>query len=88
MLGDKHPLKKILKKIKDNTQNILSPGQLFEEMGFSYYGPIDGHDINPQQVLSNLKLNQVLNYSTSLQKKWGYKIAEMDLAQIPWSHSI
>ena len=38
-------LKKNIKKIKDNTQNILSPGQLFEEMGFSYYGPIDGHDI-------------------------------------------
>ena len=56
LLGDKHPLKNI-KKIKDNTQNILSPGQLFEEMGFSYYGPIDGHNIKSlNKVLNNLKL--------------------------------
>ena len=80
LLGDKHPLKKILKKIKDNTQNILSPGQLFEEMGFSYYGPIDGHDIKSlNKVLSNLKLKsgpQLLHIITKKGK--GYKIAEMD----------
>ena len=80
LLGDKHPLKKILKKIKDNTQNILSPGQLFEEMGFSYYGPIDGHDIKSlNKVLNNLKLKsgpQLLHIITKKGK--GYKIAEMD----------
>ncbi len=80
LLGDKHPLKKILKKIKDNTQNILSPGQLFEEMGFSYYGPIDGHDIKSlNTVLSNLKHKsgpQLLHIITKKGK--GYKIAEMD----------
>ena len=80
LLGDKHPLKKILKKIKDNTQNILSPGQLFEEMGFSYYGPIDGHDIKSlNKVLNNLKLKsgpQLLHIITKKGK--GYKIAEMN----------
>ena len=44
-LDEKNPIKKIAKAIKDNTQNILTPGHLFEEIGFSYYGPIDGHDI-------------------------------------------
>lgn len=80
LLGDKHPLKKILKKIKDNTQNILSPGQLFEEMGFSYYGPIDGHDIKSlNKVMNNLKLKsgpQLLHIITKKGK--GYKIAEMN----------
>ena len=45
-LSDEHPIKKIIKKIKDNAQNLLSPGHLFEEIGFRYYGPIDGHDIS------------------------------------------
>ncbi|MEL0172803.1 MAG: 1-deoxy-D-xylulose-5-phosphate synthase [Gammaproteobacteria bacterium] len=80
LLGDKHHLKKILKKNKDKTQNILSPGQLFEEMGFSYYGPIDGHDIKSlNKVLNNLKLKsgpQLLHIITKKGK--GYKIAEMD----------
>ena len=70
MLGDKHPLKKILKKIKDNTQNILSPGQLFEEMGFNYYGPIDGHDIKSlNKVLNNLKLKSGPQLLHIVQKK-------------------
>ena len=56
LLSDMHPIKKIIKKIKDNAQNILSPGHLFEEIGFSYYGPIDGHDISSlNKVLDNLK---------------------------------
>lgn len=80
LLGDSHPLKKILKKIKDNTQNILSPGQLFEEMGFSYYGPIDGHDIKSlNKVMNNLKHKsgpQLLHIITKKGK--GYKIAEMN----------
>ena len=45
-LNETSPLKKLARKIKANAQNILSPGQLFEELGFSYYGPTDGHDID------------------------------------------
>ena len=55
-LSDEHPIKKIIKKIKDNAQNLLSPGHLFEEIGFRYYGPIDGHDISSlNKILDNLK---------------------------------
>ena len=32
LLSDKSPIKRIIKKIKDNAQNILSPGHLFEEI--------------------------------------------------------
>ena len=79
-LSDKSPIKRIIKKIKDNAQNILSPGHLFEEIGFSYYGPIDGHDISSlNKVLSNLreKSGPILLHVITKKGK-GYKIAEQD----------
>ena len=80
LLSDKSPIKRIIKKIKDNAQNILSPGHLFEEIGFSYYGPIDGHDISLlNKVLTNLKNKSgpiLLHVITKKGK--GYKIAERD----------
>ena len=79
-LGDQSPIKKIIKKIKDNAQNILSPGHLFEEIGFSYYGPIDGHDISSlNKVLNNLKNKggPILLHVITKKGK-GYKVAEQD----------
>tara|TARA_B100000676_G_scaffold238216_1_gene238514 strand:+ start:1527 stop:3416 length:1890 start_codon:yes stop_codon:yes gene_type:complete len=79
-LSEKSPIKKIIKKIKDNAQNILSPGHLFEEIGFSYYGPIDGHDIiSLNKVLSNLKnkVGPILLHVITKKGK-GYKVAEQD----------
>ena len=80
LLSDKSPIKRFIKKIKDNAQNILSPGHLFEEIGFSYYGPIDGHDImSLNKVLSNLrqKSGPILLHVITKKGK-GYKIAEQD----------
>ncbi len=31
--------------LKESLINVLTPGALFEGLGFSYYGPIDGHNI-------------------------------------------
>ena len=77
-LNETSPLKKLARKIKENAQNILSPGQLFEELGFSYYGPTDGHDIySLKTVLKNLKEKKgpiLLHVITKKGK--GYKIAE------------
>jgi 1-deoxy-D-xylulose-5-phosphate synthase len=33
------------KNIEESVKNLWSPGMLFEELGFRYFGPIDGHDI-------------------------------------------
>ena len=78
LLDERNPIKKIAKAIKDNTQNILTPGHLFEEIGFSYYGPIDGHDLQSlNEVLKNLKTKKgpiLLHVITKKGK--GYKIAE------------
>ncbi len=38
-------LSKTLKKSKDSIKNLLIPGMLFENMGITYYGPVNGHSI-------------------------------------------
>ena len=36
---------KTVKKFEEGLENLLVPGILFEELGFRYFGPIDGHDV-------------------------------------------
>ena len=59
---------------------MISPGTLFEEFGFHYYGPIDGHDLDALiptlQNLKKLKGPQFLHVIT--RKGQGYKLAEAD----------
>ena len=52
--------KKILQKIDESLKALLVPGVLFDELGFRYFGPIDGHDINELvKTLNNIKnINQ------------------------------
>ncbi|HEU4700783.1 MAG TPA: 1-deoxy-D-xylulose-5-phosphate synthase [Gemmatimonadales bacterium] len=35
----------LAKRVEESTKNLFSPGMLFEELGFRYFGPIDGHDV-------------------------------------------
>lgn len=45
-----------VKKWEDSVKALLTPGMLFEELGFRYFGPIDGHDINAMiDVLSAVR---------------------------------
>ncbi len=78
LLVGKNLIRRFAKAIKANTQNILSPGHLFEEIGFSYYGPIDGHDIKSlKNILTNLKdKNEPTLLHVITKKGKGYKIAE------------
>ena len=52
--------KKILHKIDESLKALLVPGVLFDELGFRYFGPIDGHDVNELvKTLNNIKnINQ------------------------------
>ena len=43
-LGNKS-MQKILGKVEDSLKSFLVPGMLFEELGFRYFGPIDGHNL-------------------------------------------
>ena len=59
---------------------MFTPGTLFEEFGFNYIGPIDGHDLNvlvdTLRNIKGLKGPQFLHIVTK--KGQGYKLAEMD----------
>ena len=67
-------------KVEEHVKGLITPGTLFEEMGFNYIGPIDGHDINSLvpmlQNLKKLKGPQFLHVVT--RKGQGYKLAEND----------
>ncbi len=70
------------RKLEEGLKNLLIPGMLFEEMGFRYFGPIDGHNI-AQLVwsLRSLKnLNELLLIHLMPTKGKGYKPAENDPA--------
>lgn len=38
-------MKAMILQLKDSLKHLVLPGQLFEELGFLYFGPIDGHDL-------------------------------------------
>ncbi len=40
------PLRELARKAEEGMKGLVSPGVLFEEMGFHYFGPIDGHDLD------------------------------------------
>jgi 1-deoxy-D-xylulose-5-phosphate synthase len=49
-------LQKIIRRAKKQAKGFITPATLFEELGFHYYGPIDGHDTKTLvKVLKNLK---------------------------------
>lgn len=59
---------------------LLFPGMLFEELGFSYFGPVDGHDVGRLvEVMENIKTlkGPVLLHIVTKKGK-GYELAEKD----------
>ncbi|WP_248886005.1 1-deoxy-D-xylulose-5-phosphate synthase [Acidithiobacillus acidisediminis] len=74
------PLRELAKKAEEGVKGLVSPGLLFEEMGFNYYGPIDGHDLDVLiPTLENLKKirgPRLLHVIT--RKGKGYAPAEKD----------
>ena len=67
-------------RVEEHVKGLLTPGTLFEELGFNYIGPIDGHDLDALvptlQNLQKLKGRQFLHVLT--RKGQGYKLAEAD----------
>ena len=73
-------IEEIAKKVENQAKGFITPGLLFEELGFSYYGPVDGHDVNGLvDVLQNLREKEgprILHIITKKGK--GYKLAEQN----------
>ncbi|MFS1537533.1 MAG: 1-deoxy-D-xylulose-5-phosphate synthase [Candidatus Phlomobacter fragariae] len=73
-------IKELLKKTEEHLKGMVIPSTMFEELGFNYIGPIDGHDVlTLVQTLKNmreLKGPQFLHIMTKKGK--GYEPAEKD----------
>ena len=80
VLGIAPPLREIASKMEEHVKGFFTPGTLFEEFGFNYIGPIDGHDIDvlvdTLRNIRTLKGPQFLHVVT--RKGQGYKLAEND----------
>jgi len=74
------PLLELAKRAEEHVKGMVSPGTLFEELGFHYFGPIDGHDLDALvptlRNLAELRGPQFLHVIT--RKGQGYKLAEAD----------
>jgi len=40
------PVLELAKRTEEHVKGMVTPGTLFEELGFNYFGPVDGHDLN------------------------------------------
>ncbi|MDY0021110.1 1-deoxy-D-xylulose-5-phosphate synthase [Arenimonas caeni] len=81
LLGDKNrPAAKFVRRWEEHWKGMFVPSTLFEEMGFHYTGPIDGHDlpalVSTLRTLRGLKGPQLLHVITTKGK--GYDLAEGD----------
>ncbi|KPC54498.1 1-deoxy-D-xylulose-5-phosphate synthase [Amantichitinum ursilacus] len=74
------PLRELAKRSEEHVKGLLTPGTLFEEFGFNYIGPIDGHDIDTLvATLSNIKKLSGPQFLHVVTKKGqGYKLAVAD----------
>jgi len=80
VLSNVPPLWELAKKVEEHAKGMVVPSTLFEEFGFNYIGPIDGHDLDSLlptlRNLRELKGPQFLHIVT--RKGQGYKLAEAD----------
>ena len=81
LLGDKNaPPAKFVRRWEEHWKGMFVPSTLFEEIGFHYTGPIDGHDMDALlgvlKTLQGLKGPQLLHVITTKGK--GYELAEGD----------
>ena len=56
MLSRVPPMLEVARRAEEHVKGMFAPGTLFEELGFNYFGPVDGHDLPTLvQTLHNLR---------------------------------
>ncbi len=72
------PIVKLIQKVKRSIKQLIIPKMFFEEIGFTYLGPVDGHNISELENI--LKLSKQIDRPTLIhvitKKGKGYKYAE------------
>jgi 1-deoxy-D-xylulose-5-phosphate synthase len=80
VLGKVPQLWELALRVEEHAKGMVVPSTLFEEFGFNYIGPIDGHDLDSLiptlKNIRELKGPQFLHVVTK--KGQGYKLAEAD----------
>src|SRR5262245_31183395 len=75
------PMIEFAKTVEESIKNLWSPGMLFEELGFRYFGPIEGHDVEALlrtfELVKDLKGPRVVHVIT--EKGKGFPLQEPDL---------
>ena len=74
------PVLELARRVEGHAKGLVSPATLFEELGFNYVGPIDGHDLDALlPTLENLRSLGGLQFLHVVTRKGqGYKLAEAD----------
>ena len=77
-------LQRIASKVEDGIKAAITPGMLFEALGFRYIGPIDGHDVESlaKRLKEVRKLRGPILLHTTTVKGKGFAPAEAD--QVKW----
>lgn len=80
LLSNVPPIKEFASRAEEHIKGMVVPGTIFEELGFHYIGPIDGHNVNSVvDTLRNMRQHkgrQILHVVTKKGK--GYELAEKD----------
>ncbi|WP_099609673.1 1-deoxy-D-xylulose-5-phosphate synthase [Vibrio coralliilyticus] len=74
------PIKELVRRTEEHLKGMVVPGTLFEELGFNYIGPVDGHDVNELvKTLKNMRELRGPQFLHIMTKKGkGYEPAEKD----------
>ncbi len=76
------PMEKALEHIKSSIRHALVPGRIFEDLGFRYFGPLDGHDlpglIEALREIDKLHLEEPVLLHVYAQKGRGFGPAVLD----------
>jgi 1-deoxy-D-xylulose-5-phosphate synthase len=80
MLGVVPPVLELAKRAEEHVKGMVTPSTLFEEFGFNYIGPIDGHDLDVLiSTLNNIKHLEGPQFLHIVTRKGaGYQAAEED----------
>ncbi|MFM2348351.1 MAG: hypothetical protein RL654_3104, partial [Pseudomonadota bacterium] len=80
VLKNAPPLLELARRFEEHAKGMVVPGTIFEEFGFNYVGPIDGHDLDALvPMLENLRERKGAQFLHVVTKKgYGYKLAEAD----------
>ncbi|MGE5148664.1 MAG: 1-deoxy-D-xylulose-5-phosphate synthase [Rhodospirillaceae bacterium] len=80
VLKNAPPLYELARRLEEHAKGMFVPGTIFEELGFTYVGPIDGHDLESLiPTLENLRGRSGPQFLHVVTKKgYGYKLAEAD----------